>query len=83
MLVQKKNTALDKFSAGMLMTPYYKGGIEERDRRLPKAVKLLTALNYRVGSYFIFMCFSISFKIAFAVERCVSAQRPGIVAGWV
>ena len=57
-------------------TPHYwKGGNEERDRRL-QVVNLITALSYCVGS-------SFCFRIAFTVKRCVSAQKPWIVAGWV
>ena len=53
---------------------YVKGGNEERDKRL-QVVELLTAL-LAFGSSFIFLCSSISFRIAFTVKRCVSAQKP-------
>ena len=43
----------------------------------PNCVKLLR------WKFFFSVCSSISFRIAFTVRRCVSAQKPWIVAGWV
>ena len=61
---------------------YRKGGNEERDRHLQVA-KLLTALSCCVGSSFIFLRSSISFRIAFTVKRCVSAKKSCILVGRV
>ena len=55
---------------------------EERDRRF-QVVQSLAALSYCIGSSCVSMCFSITVRIAFTVKRCVSAQKPRIVAGWV
>ena len=63
------------YTAVVLLQYIKKGGNEERDRRL-QVVKLLTALSYCVGSSFTFLCCRISFRIAFNVKRCVSAQKP-------
>ena len=54
----------------------------ERDRpssgKAPDCVKLL---RWR---FFCFcLCFSIRFRIAFTIKRCVSANQPYMVGGWV
>ena len=54
---------------------YYKGGNEERDRRL-QVVKLLTAFSYCVVVPSFVLCSSISLGIDFTVKRRVSARKP-------